>query len=197
MTNDAEPGLGYRDAQQALITRVTRIRIYGVPLEDKSKSDERTAIVWCGLQAGAINRRQCTDRIWHIPKRAILASGEVANFKCDGLQVHWFEVESTTTPIEERYDRVDLPSLVNVPVSPVTGHPIRPRNGHFPLPQGLAPDPDGLDRCLRACDDQFAQFFDFLQNRGYSEGAASDIAHDRLRDCQRYCRRVNGYDGYF
>ena len=89
-----------------------RVRLYGIELEH---SENKTMIpIWfCGYSAGSTDHRMGSRRIFHIPGEGIVQRGEVDQFKFEGYQVEWFDVEPGTRLLEECFIAFEASSFLD------------------------------------------------------------------------------------
>lgn len=97
----------YQEARKQAFVNASTIRIFGVPLQG-AVDDDHTAIWWCGLASDGLEYRQRTNRIWHLPKADIVASGEIQDFEFDGHQICFYDLDRDSEPVEETFTPVSL-----------------------------------------------------------------------------------------
>jgi hypothetical protein len=64
--------------------------------------------LFCGIASGSDDHRARYSRVWHLPKDAIIAVGDVQGYSHQGKQVKWFELHRDSVPVEESYTPVSL-----------------------------------------------------------------------------------------
>lgn len=84
------------------------VRVYGVPLENTATLDGYTCILFCGIASNSEDQEKPCNRVWHIPKDAILRRGDIEGYSHEGKQVHWYELHRDSVPVEESYTPISL-----------------------------------------------------------------------------------------
>jgi len=102
----------YTEARHRKIVSAIQMTVYGVPFVDDARAGEHVSMMFCGFRSEEDEYRQCTTRIWHLPAEKILATGLVSDFRCDGDDVHFFDVPRDIDIIEEQYISISLGALV-------------------------------------------------------------------------------------
>ncbi len=109
---------GYDKARAANLRQAACVRVFGVAAESIDRDHE--TILWCGIGIDGVEHHQATDRIWHLPKSDIVASG-----KADGVGVRgvsWYDLRKDSTPVEEVYAPVSLVHVARMRLGGRFGH---------------------------------------------------------------------------